>query len=313
MHAAVLHEFGAVPRYEKFTRPVPGDGEVLVRVKAAALTQLSRWVTKDRDYARGREVPFVCGTEGIGELENGTRVSFGVPRGPYGAMAEYAVAPEKMCTPLPGEIDDISAAALMNPGLSGWSALSWGAKLQPGETVLVLGATGVAGRTAVQIAKLLGAGRVVAAGRNESVLRETGADAMILLGQSDAALAEDFRDQAGADGYHVVLDYLWGRPAQVLLDSLPRTFLARKEIRYLQLGSSAGTEVSVHANVLRRAGVTLGAGSPPSIEFIRGLHSAVMTHAAGGELRVETETVALADIGEAWRRESPGRRLVLVP
>ncbi|WP_218952275.1 quinone oxidoreductase family protein [Amycolatopsis anabasis] len=316
MHAAVLHEFGGAPRFEKFPEPEPGDGEVLVRVSAASLTPLARWVTTDRDFARGREVPFICGTEGVGVLEDGSRVSFGVVRSPYGAMAEYAVAPAKLCTPVPEDVDDVTAAALMNPGVSAWNALSWGAKLEKGETVLVLGATGVAGKSAIQVAKLLGAGRVVAAGRNEQVLDTLagfGADATIPLGQCDADLAEAFRGAAGENGYDVVLDYLWGRPAQVLLDALPRNFLVTSEVRYLQLGHSAGERVSVHANALRRTGVTLGAGAPPRIERLRELYPVVLAHAARGELRVDVEPVGLPEIEQAWRREVPGRRLVVVP
>ncbi|WP_024877348.1 quinone oxidoreductase family protein [Saccharomonospora piscinae] len=316
MHAAVLHDFGGTPRFAEFPEPEPGEGEALVRVTAAALTPLARWVASDRDFSRGREVPFVCGTEGIGRLEDGTRVSFGVTRPPFGTMAEFAIAPKRLCTPIPDEVDDVTAAAMMNPGLSAWSALSWGAKLRPGETVLVLGGTGVAGKTAIQIAKLLGAGRVVAAGRNERVLTtlgEYGADLTVSLDQTEESLADAFREAAGQSGYDVVLDYLWGRPAQVLLEALPRRFMVTSEIRYLQLGSSAGTEITLRANALRRTGVTMGAGAPPPIDFLRDLQSTVLGHAASGVVRVDTETVPLADVAAAWRRDVPGRRFVVIP
>ncbi|WP_253776461.1 quinone oxidoreductase family protein [Goodfellowiella coeruleoviolacea] len=316
MHAAVLHAFGQAPRFEEFPEPTPGEGEVLVRVTAAALTPLARWVASDRDFARGREVPFICGTEGVGELADGSRVSFGVVRAPYGAMAEYAVAPQRLCTPIPDEVDDVTAASMMNPAVSSWNALAFGAKLVPGETLLVLGATGVAGQVAIQVARLLGAGRVVAAGRDERVLArlaENGADAVIPLGQSDVDLAEAFRRAAGEEGYQVVLDYLWGRPAQVLLDALPRRFMVSREVRYLQLGNSAGSTISLHANALRRTGVTLGAGSPPPITQLQELYAQVMTHAANGNLRVDRDPVALADVESAWQRVVSGRRTVVIP
>ncbi|MEY7971910.1 zinc-binding alcohol dehydrogenase family protein [Saccharomonospora xinjiangensis] len=316
MYAAVLHEFGGIPRFDTFPEPEPRDGEVLVEVTAAALTPLARWVASDRDFSRGREVPFICGTEGIGRREDGSRISFGVSRAPFGTMAQYAVAPERFCTPIPDEIDDVTAAAVMNPGLSAWSALTWGTKLAPGEAVLVLGATGVAGRTAIQIAKLLGAGRIVAAGRDEAALAtlgEYGADLTIALGQSDEDLGDAFREAAGDAGFDIVLDYLWGRPAQVLLDALPRRFMVSSETRYLQLGNSAGKEITLQAGALRRTGVTMGAGAPPPIEFICDLHATVLGHAASGVVRVDTEPVPLADISSAWRREVRGRRLVVIP
>jgi NADPH:quinone reductase-like Zn-dependent oxidoreductase len=158
MDAAVLRTFGKAPRYEQFPEPTPGEGEAIVDVRAAALKPVDKQLASGSHYASPRELPAVCGADGFGNLVDGTRVFFGGPRRPYGAMAQRTVVPRAFCFPIPEGVDDGTAAALPNPGISAWLSLTRRAKLAPGETVLILGATGVAGKLAVQIAKLLGAG-----------------------------------------------------------------------------------------------------------------------------------------------------------
>jgi NADPH:quinone reductase-like Zn-dependent oxidoreductase len=184
MRAAVLHDLGKTPRVEECAEPVPGVGEVLVQVSAAALKPVDKQLAAGTHYASPRELPLVCGSDGVGRMEDGTRVFFGGPRAPFGAMAERTVVRRAQCFSVPEEMDDATAAAVPNPGVSAWLSLKHIADLSAGETVLILGATGVTGTMAVQIAKILGAGRVVAAGRNEQRLRvlgEFGADATICL------------------------------------------------------------------------------------------------------------------------------------
>ena len=166
MKAAVLHQLGETPCCEDFPAPVPGEGEVLVQVRAAAIHPSTRAVAAGSHYARPRALPAGCGLDGVGVLPDGTRVFFGGPRAPHGSMAERAVVARARCWPVPAGVDDATAAALPNPAMSSWLPLVFRAKLLPGETVLVLGATGTAGRLAVRIAKLLGAERVIAAGRS---------------------------------------------------------------------------------------------------------------------------------------------------
>src|SRR5579859_1474956 len=185
MKAAVLHTLGKAPRFEEFADPTAGKDEALLRVRAASLKAVDRQMASGSHYASPRQLPAVCGTDGVGDLEDGTRVFFGGPRRPYGAMAERTVAPRAFCFPVPAGIDDETAAALPNPGVSAWLSLKYRAKLAPGETVLILGATGVTGQLAVQIAKLLGAKRVIGAGRNPEMLGKLtglGADATIQIG-----------------------------------------------------------------------------------------------------------------------------------
>src|SRR5579859_1045763 len=185
MKAAVLHKLGSEPCYEDFVEPAAQDGEILVRVRAASLKSVDKQMAAGSHYASPKELPAICGMDGVGTLEGGSRVFFGGPRRPYGAMAERTVAPRAFCFPVPAGIDDETAAALPNPGVSAWLSLKYRAKLAPGETVLILGATGVTGQLAVQIAKLLGAKRVIGAGRNPEMLGKLtglGADATIQIG-----------------------------------------------------------------------------------------------------------------------------------
>ncbi len=195
VNAAVLHQFGEMPRFELFAEPVCNDDEVLVHVSAAALNPSTKLLASGQHYASPKQLPVICGVEGVGRLDDGTRVFFGVRRPPNGSMCQRTVVPRAFCWPLPDGVDDVIAAALPNPGLSSWLPLVSSARLIPGESVLVLGATGVAGRLAIQIAKHLGAGRVVAAGRNQDVLSrlpQLGADSVISLATSDEELEQAF-------------------------------------------------------------------------------------------------------------------------
>ena len=308
MHAAVLHALGEVPCFERFPDPVAEEGEALVRVTAAALTPVARSIVDGKIMA-GRPLPFVPGLEGVGVLANGRRVSFAIRRAPFGSMAQLAVAPVDKIFEVPDEVDDVTAAGMFHPGLASWLALSARARLRPGESVLVLGAAGAAGRAAVAIAKLLGAGRVVAAGRDQEVLAATGADAVVDLRLPDEELSAAFAD---AGPCTVIIDFVWGRPASVLLRAMPRTLFVQSEIRFVQLGNEAGTEVTIDARLFRRAGVSLltSTVNPPD-EVIRDGYRKLMLHAAAGDLRIPFDVAALPDVSDVWQRRPSANRLVL--
>ena len=319
MKAAVLRELGKPPRFEEFAEPMAGKDEAVVRVRAASLKAIDRQLASGSHYASPRELPVVCGTDGVGELEDGSRVFFGGPRRPYGAMAERTVAPRAFCFAVPAEIDDDTAAALPNPGVSAWLSLTHRAKLAAGETVLILGATGVTGLLAVQIAKLLGAKRVIGAGRNERALgklRELGADATIQLNQPGDSLKDAFAREAGDAGFDVIIDYVWGHPTETLLAAITRPEFAAvtKETRLVQVGESAGATIALPAAVLRSTALTiLGTAGIPPREVLADAMQQVMTRAARGELRIETNRIALADIESAWLHPESGRRIVVIP
>jgi len=320
MKAAVLRELGKAPRFEELAEPTAGQDEVLVRVRAASLKAVDKQLASGSHYASPRELPVVCGTDGVGELEDGTRIFFGGPRRPYGAMGERTVVPKAYCFAVPATLDDATAAALPNPGVSAWLSLTHRAKLASGEIVLILGATGVTGQLATQIAKLLGAKRVIAAGRNQQVLSrllEFGADATIQIGQPVDALKDNFAREASEAGFDVVIDYLWGGPTEALLAAItkPEFALVTRETRLVQAGESAGATISLSAAVLRSTALTiLGTAGIPSREILTNAMEQVLSRAARGELRIETERVALAAIERAWERPGEsGRRIVVVP
>ena len=319
MHAAVLRSAQKSPRCEQFPEPVAVDGEAVVRVRAASLKPIDKQLASGSHYARPRELPIVCGTDGVGQLSDGQRVFFAGARAPYGAMAERTVVSRAFCFPVPDGVDDESAAALPNPGVSAWLSLAFRAKLAPGENVLILGATGITGKLAVKIAKLLGAGRVVAAGRNQQVLgalHQLGADATIRLDLPAQELGQAFAREAGASGFQVVIDYVWGQPTEIFLAAITRQEFAQvtSETRLVQVGESAGPTIALPAALLRSTALTiLGTAGIPPRNILADALQQVMAQAAAGELRVDTERVPLADIENAWRRDPQGRRLVIIP
>jgi len=319
MRAAVLQALGKRPRVEDFPEPTPGEDEVLVDVSAAALKSVDKQLASGAHFASPRDLPVVCGTDGVGRLKDGTRVFFGGARRPYGAMAERTVVRRVQCFAVPDALDDATAAAIPNPGVSAWLSLKHRAKLAPGETVLILGATGVTGKLAVQIARILGAGRVVAAGRNEKVLStlaELGADATIQLDQPDQELIEAFRRQAGQQRFDVVIDYLWGRPTEALLLAISASEFAAagSETRLVEVGESAGSTITLRAATLRSTALTIqGTAGIPSWDVLTEAFQQVMDCAARRQLRIETERVSLAEIEHAWEHDAHARRLVVVP
>ena len=321
MKAAVLHALGAIPRFEDFPDPQPGQDEVLVHVTAASLKNIDKALASGSHYSSDGQLPTVCGVDGVGVLENGTRVFCGGARRPYGMMATLSVVPRTWCVPVPEGVDDCVAAALPNPALSSWLPLTWRAQLKRGETVLVLGATGVAGKLAVQIAKHLGAGRVVAAGRNERILQtlaSLGADATIALSQSDEDLALAFSREALRGHFDIVLDYVWGHPTEVLLAALTGHDVRAESrgVRLIEIGEMAGPTICLSAAALRSSGIEIsgtGGGSVPH-SVIFDAFPKVWALAASGQLHIDIERVPLADVESAWRRNDlPGRRLVMIP
>jgi NADPH2:quinone reductase len=319
MKAAVLHQAGASPRFEAFEDPVPGDGEVLVKVSAASLKPIDRLMASGTHYASFREFPVVCGLDGVGTLEDGKRVFFGGPRKPFGAMAERTVVPQMLCFPVPEGLDDATAAALPNPAGSSWLPLKWRTPLRAGETVLVMGATGVAGKLAVQIAKLLGAGRVIGAGRNPEALeslKALGADVTVKIDDPGQDLVQAFA-AAIKDGVDVVLDYLWGKPTEALIAALTgHDFLAQPRItRLVEIGESAGPTVSLPGAALRSSGLEIygaGGGSVPWKAILEAVPQ-ILEHAARGELKVETKRVALSEVESVWGKKADDGRVVFVP
>lgn len=315
MHAAVLHQFGT-PVYGEFEEPVAGPGQVVVEVAAAGLNPVDLRKA-DGTYLTGPPpLPSVVGTEAVGTVVGSARrVYAGASIPPHGTMAERTLAVEDVLFDVPDALDDARAAALGIAGLAGWLPLSWRAQLRPGETVLVLGATGIVGQFAVQAAKLLGAGRVVAAGRDAEMLeraRRLGADATVDLAAvaPGKPLTRAFREAAGGD-VDVVHDPLWGAPAAAAVEALGVGG------RLVQLGQSAGAEATLSSATIRGRGLELlgylNFLAPRDVR--RDAYRTLVEHAVAGRVEVEVERLPLSQVADAWERvqRSAHRKLVLAP
>jgi NADPH:quinone reductase-like Zn-dependent oxidoreductase len=316
MNASVIEAFGKPPRYAAFADPAPADGAVLVRVRAAALSNLVKGQASGMHYSSGGRLPFVPGYDGVGTLPDGSRVYFFGPPTPFGAMAEWSLAAPGRTIAVPDAVNDVTAAALGNPGLASWGALIGRARLQPGEAVLINGATGVAGQQAIQVAKYLGAKRVIATGREEPMferLRSLGADDTISLNQSPEALTAAFREVL--PGVNVVLDYIWGASAECLLTAAQGHGAPEGEprIRYIQIGAISGDPISMRGQWLRSSGVELlgsGLGSLSAPAIVEAL-TTMFAAAATAAFRIDTDPTPLREVESAWNRATPsGHRIV---
>jgi NADPH:quinone reductase-like Zn-dependent oxidoreductase len=312
VNAAVLHEHGKAPRYGPFEDPEPQDGAVVVDVAAAGLHHLDLLKASGNFYMGPPPLPSAVGTDGVGRLEDGRRVYFDETVAPFGSMAERALARETALFDVDDAIDDVTAAALGNTGLGAWLAVSWRSGLQAGDTVLVLGC-GAFGSLALQVAKLHGAGRVVAADRGGTRLErmlERGADAVVALDAEDD-LAAAFRKAADGD-LDVTIDTLWGAPATAAIQA------AGRHARHVQVGQLAGLEITLPAPAVRSVSLDLRGFSiahpPPDVRQEGFLD--LTRHVAAGDIAVDVEAVPLEQVESAWERQRQARgdaKLVLVP
>lgn len=307
MRAAILHEMGATPEVGEFEEPQPGEGHVVVEVAVAGVNPVDLMLASG---ALGpRETPLVVGSEGVGTLPDGQRVYFNSPVPPFGSWAERSLAHPDLAFPVPHGLSDDIAVAIGISGLAAWIPLEHHARVRPGETVLVLGATGVVGQIAVQVAKLLGASRVVAAGRDLSALKQVealGADVTLALGREDDA--RRLRAAAG-EGYDIVIDTVYGKP---FLAALAASAIGA---RLVTVGGGAGQNAEIPFRAIQGR-THIGHGNnltPPRV--LRDAYERLAAHTRDGEIQVRVEVYALDHAADAWRaqRESPHRKLAVAP
>jgi NADPH:quinone reductase-like Zn-dependent oxidoreductase len=315
MKAAVVRAAAQPPVYGDVPDPTPGPGEVRIRVSAAALSNLVRSRASGTHYSSDGQFPFVVGVDGVGRLDDGRRVYFVLPRTPNGSFSEMTVIRGAQVIPVPDELGDVAAAALVNPGMASWTALIERAQLRSGESVLINGGTGTAGHLAVQVAKHLGARRVVATGRNLDALAiaaQLGADTTIPLGTDpdafEAAVAAQFRD----GGFDVVLDYLWGWPAERILAAGAKTSKDASPLRFVQVASLNAPSLTLPSAALRSSATTLmgsGIGSIPTDRLLASF-DALLKAAVPAGFKVETSTLPLSEIEKVWATAPTMPRLV---
>jgi NADPH:quinone reductase-like Zn-dependent oxidoreductase len=319
MHAAVVRSFDRPPRYETYETPEPaGPDERLVDVLAAGLHPRVRTGAAGRHYTSTGRLPMIPGVDGVGRLADGQRIYFASPDDAWGSMADQAVVDLRQTVPLPDGADVTKIAAAMNPAMSAWVALRRRVPLEPGQSVLVLGATGNAGGMAVQVAKRLGAARVVGAGRNTDRLAglpAIGADEVVALADDPAVTAARLADAAAE--VDVVIDYLWGEPAAAAIMALLKARADRsRAMNWIQIGAMAGPTIELPSVALRSANFRLqgagqGAVSPQAyLAELPSLIEAITT----GTIEVNARPVALAEVEATWSApEAPGVRTVFTP
>jgi NADPH:quinone reductase-like Zn-dependent oxidoreductase len=319
VYAAVVRSFGVPPRYETFELPPPaGHGQALVEVLAVGLHPRVRTGAAGRHYTSTGTLPMVPGIDGVGRRDDGQLVYFIADDDLAGPMATRTVIDARRSLVLPDGTDVVKIAAVMNPAMSAWVALRRRVPIQAGQSVLVLGATGSAGQMAVQVARRLGAGRVVGAGRDQArlaTLAGFGADVTVALGgdgdASAAALAE------AASDVDIVIDYLWGGPASAAMTTLLQARADRsRALNWIQIGAVAGLTIELPSVALRSANLRLqgsGQGSVSTAAYLAELPS-LIDEVNNGGIAITTCAVALADVETAWRApEVPGVRTVLMP
>jgi NADPH:quinone reductase-like Zn-dependent oxidoreductase len=319
MHAAVVRSFDEPPRYETYHIPEPaGPDEALVDVLAVGLHPRVRSGASGRHYTSTTTLPMIPGIDGVGRMADGQRVYFVVPDDTWGSMADRAVVDVRRTVPLPEDVDGVKVAAVMNPAMSAWVALRRRVPLQRGQSVLVLGATGNAGGMAVQLAKRLGASRVVGAGRNPRRLAELtalGADEVVAL-VDDPKTTGHALAKAAAE-VDIVIDYLWGEPASMAMISLLEARADRsRAMDWIQIGAVAGPTIELPSVALRSANLRLqgnGQGAVSPEGYLAELPS-LIAEINAGNLEISVHPVPLADVEAAWSApEVPGVRTVIIP
>jgi NADPH:quinone reductase-like Zn-dependent oxidoreductase len=316
MHAAVVTTFDRPPAYREFPSPTPQTpNEIVVDVIASGLHPRVRSQADGSHYTSSGELPLVPGIDGVGRAPDGTLRYFALPDTTMGAMAEQTVIDQRRSVALPDGADPILVAASMNPVMSSWIALRQRINFEPGQTVLVLGATGSSGRMAVQVAKRLGANHVIGAGRDAqrlSALNHLGADTTVRLDNAAAVsdLAQVARD------VDVVIDYLWGPiTADVMAGIASNRSDPGKPLTWIEIGSVAGASAEIPSAALRAVRLQIvgsGQGSVPTRDILAEI-PALASEITGGTFHIDARAVPLADVETAWNDTSTDQRIVITP
>jgi NADPH:quinone reductase-like Zn-dependent oxidoreductase len=310
MKAAVVNTFDEPPRYEDFPDPVAAQGdELVVDVVAAALHPRVRSQANGSHYTSTGELPLVPGIDAVVRDAKGKLYYALVDDTKLGTMAQRTIIEKDRSVALPKHADPVAVAAAVNPVMSSWVALRHRIHFKRGSRVLVLGATGSAGRMAIQVAKRLGANEVIGAGRNPQRLNE-----LTALG-ADRVLTLDQLDQAG--DVDVVIDYVWGEPtAKGMVDLVTHRGDRGHELVWIQIGSMAGPGAEIFSAALRSTRLDIvgsGIGSVSGHDFRKEIPR-IAKAVTEGVFDVGTQTVPLSDVATAWTQTlDTDTRVVFLP
>jgi len=317
MKAAVVTSFDEPPHYDDFEVPQPtSDDQIVVDVAAVGLHPRVRSGARGTHYSSSRTLPMIPGIDGVGRRADGTLVYFVAGDDVIGTMAEKAVVDVRRTIELPADVDVLKVAAGLNPAMSAWVALRRRVPIEVGQSVLVLGATGNAGSMAVQVAKRLGAGRVIGAGRDIGRLRALSsiADDVVQLADDDATARALGAAAAEVD---IVIDYLWGEPAQHAMTAILTERSDRnRALNWIQIGAVAGPTMELPSVLLRSANLRIqgnGQGAVSTKVYLAELPSLV-DEIDRGTIAVTANGAPLADVQRVWETtDKPGERTVLIP
>jgi NADPH:quinone reductase-like Zn-dependent oxidoreductase len=321
MKAAVLYSRDGQPQVADVPEPAPqNDQQVLVSVKTVALKHVDKSRAKGTHYSAGHatQEARVIGGDGVCILPGGTRV---YALGASGTMAEKATVEKFTIVPLPDTLDDDTAAALPNAVFGSAMALRFRAGIEPGDTVLINGATGFTGRLAIQVARHYGAGRIIATGRNPRSLNELpalGADEVLSLQRTDDEFIAGLTRIHRATPINIVIDYLWGHTAEMILAMLKGKGSFTPRTRFVSVGAASGDPIQLSSSILRSADVQLsgsglGSWTKPQVEHLfSDILPDMLRLAADGKLETGTVGITLGEIEKVWEMDiSDGKRLVV--
>ena len=320
--AAIVDSPGAEPRLGSVVLPARTAGSTLIAVAAAPLNPLDLAIASGTFHSARHEAAYVPGSECVGVVLDSDRYPPGLwvyaechasPTTP-GSFATQVLVPDDDLLPLPEGLDPVTAAAVGNSGTAAFMPLVEQAGLRPGETVLVLGATGAVGRLAVQVARRTGAGRVVGVARDQAALERLlslGADAVVPLHADEGAGELAARLLAAAGPVDVVLDGLYGVPLVAALQ------VCAPRARVVNIGNPAGATAQVPAGLLRGKQLTLSgfAGLHTPLKDKRSALTWLWAALSRGSLQVDVRTFPLDELPSVWRAQaaSPHAKYVLLP
>lgn len=321
MKAAVVFEKGNAPQYADFQEPeVTQETEILVSVKAASIKNLDKARASGNHYSTENEIhqPTIVGSDGVGFLEDGTKVYFFSKKG---TVAEKAVADKNKIVRIPEQLDFSTAAALPNAVMGSAMALKFKAGIQPGNVVLVNGATGITGRIAVQIAKVYGAKKIIVTGRNEESLQsllELGADEAVSLHLNDQDFKSKIKEIHNETPIDIIVDYIWGHSVEMILSAFKGDGTFSHKTKLITIGGMSGDTIQLSSQILRATDIQIsgsGLGSwtkEESALLFSEIIPEMFQAAIDGKLKIETEDVDIKNIESAWNAEiQTGKRLVV--
>jgi len=314
INAALIESFDEPPHYRSVPAPHADAGQEIVDVLAVGIHPVTRGLASGKHYASSGELPFIPGIDGVVRRADGSLAYVGGPSS--GTLAERIAVDSHSAIPLPADADPAIVAASMNPAMSSWVVLHARVPFTPGQSVLVLGATGSAGSMAVKAARHLGAGRVIAAGRSRARLDELlldGADEVVVLSPDDDATAESLANAAAH--VDVVLDYVWGAPAELAMRAILGARTDHTQLLdWVHIGSMAGPTITLDGAGLRSNALRISGSGFGSVDMRKAALPELAAAVASGVLTVRPRTVPLAEIEEAWaHQDARGERTVVIP